>query len=129
LPTNVILNNLLGPTLTGKFLELYENDKDLIEDLILSNGQLIDLCQANLKNIVNIREAYSTIVANNLNRTMKFLTSITVILTVPMIVGSLWGMNIPLPLANYSGAFPIMTLGVLAVSIILLIIFSKKKWL
>ena len=54
-PTNTILKNLLS----GKFLKLYEDDKDLTEDLFLSSGQIIESCRANLKNIVNIRESFS----------------------------------------------------------------------
>src|SRR3989338_1535507 len=94
-PTSAILKNLLS----GKHLKLFEEDKDLIEDLGLSSEQLMELSRSNLKNIVNIREAYSTIVTNNLNRVIKMLTSLTIVLTVPMIISSLYGMNVHLPYA------------------------------
>lgn len=124
-PTNAILNNLLQ----GKILDLYEEDKDLIEDLLLGNNQLIELCKANLKNIVNIREAYSTIMTNNLNRVIKFLTALTIILTVPMIISSFYGMNVNLPFASSPIAFWGISLTTLIVAIILLLIFFKKRWL
>lgn len=124
-PTNAILNNLLH----GKYLDLYEEDKDLIEDLFLNNNQLIELCKGNLKTIVNIRESYSTIMTNNLNRVIKFLTASTVILTVPMIISSFYGMNIALPFAQSPWAFWIVLGTTLALALILLGIFIKKKWL
>lgn len=128
-PTNTILNNLLYSTASRRLLELYEEDKDLIEDLFLSNNQLIELCKANLKTIVNIRESYSTIMTNNLNRVIKFFTALTIIMTVPMIVSSFYGMNIRLPFAEHPFAFWGVFGGALLASFALLIIFIKKRWL
>src|SRR4030042_71073 len=125
-PTNTILNNLLNSTASRRLLELYEEDKDLIEDLFLSNNQLIELCKANLKTIVNIREADSTIMTNNLNRVIKFFTALTIILTVPMIASSFYGMNINLPFAEHPMAFWGILITTLVVSFILLAIFFRK---
>jgi len=124
-PTKSILNNLLS----GKHFKLYEEDKDLIEDLLLSNTQLIELSQNNLRTIVNIREGYSTIMTNNLNRIIKLFTSLTVILTIPTMIASIYGMNINLPLANNPLAFIIIMTSIIIISIILLIIFIKNDWL
>jgi len=124
-PTSAILKNLLS----GKHLKLFEEDKDLIEDLGLSSEQLMELSRSNLKNIVNIREAYSTIVTNNLNRVIKMLTSLTIVLTVPMIISSLYGMNVHLPYA----ASPFAFWGILgltsAVSASILTVLIKNRWL
>ena len=115
--------------LSGKHFKLYEEDKDLIEDLLLSNTQLIELSQNNLRTIVNIREGYSTIMTNNLNRIIKLFTSLTVILTIPTMIASIYGMNINLPLANNPLAFIIIMTSIIIISIILLIIFIKNDWL
>lgn len=125
LPTNAILNNLLS----GKFLELYEEDKDLIEDLFLGNNQLIELAKINLKTIVNIRESYSTIMSNNLNRVMKLLTALTIIITVPTTIINFYSMNVRLPFAQSPWAFWIVLGATLVLALILLGIFIKKKWL
>ena len=123
--TNPVLQSILG----GKLIKLYEQDGELMEDLILSANQLIELCNSTLKNIVNIREAYSTIVSNNLNKVIKLFTSLTVILTIPTIIASLYGMNIGLPLANNPNAFWILiTVTVFIVSVIFYV-FSRNKWL
>ncbi|MDO8609975.1 MAG: CorA family divalent cation transporter, partial [bacterium] len=67
--TNTVLKNLLH----NKVIEFYESDRDLVEDMFLSNGQLIKSNTGNLRNIKNIREAYSAIMTQDLNRTIKIL--------------------------------------------------------
>jgi magnesium transporter len=124
-PTHNILNNLLS----GKYLKLYEEDKDLTEDLLLANGQFIESCNAILKSIVNIREAHSTIITNNLNRVIKLLTALTIILTVPTIIASIYGMNVKLPLAESPLAFFLVTGTAFLISVTLLFIFIKNNWL
>jgi len=123
--TSPVLQNILG----GKLIKLYEQDGELMEDLILSANQLIGLCQSTLKNIVNIREAYSTIVTNDLNRVIKLFTSLTVILTIPTIIASLYGMNVKLPLAGNPEAFWIISLAIVVIVSVILYIFSRNRWL
>ena len=123
--TSPVLQNILG----GKLIKLYEQDGELMEDLILSANQLIGLCQSTLKNIVNIREAYSTIVTNDLNRVIKLFTSLTVILTIPTIIASLYGMNVRLPLAGNPEAFWIISLAIVVIVSVILYIFSRNRWL
>lgn len=124
-PTNSLLNNLLS----GKFLQLFEEDEELVEDLMLSNRQLIELCQSNMRSIGNVREGYSTIMSNNLNRVIKILTALTIVLTVPTIVASFFGMNIKLPLAQSPDAFLIVMGGTILISAGVLALFLKNRWL
>jgi len=123
-PTAVILENLLS----GKILKLYEDDKELVEDLFLNTNQLIHLCSSNLKNIVNLRESYSIIVTSNLNRVIKLLTAVTVIITIPTMIASFYGMNVALPYENHPLAFAGIVVATLVISLILLVIFSRKRW-
>ncbi len=123
------INNLLQDLLSGRFLKLYEKDKDLIEDLSLGTGQLIERCKADLKTIVNIRESYSTIITNNLNRVIKLLTALTIILTIPTIIASIYGMNVKLPLADNPLIF-IWIIGITFLfSLVVLLVLIKKRWL
>lgn len=124
-PTNTTLNKLLS----GKYIKLYEEDRDLVEDLMLSNNQLIELSKSLLKNLVNIREAYSTIMTNNLNRVIKLFTSLTVVLTIPTMIASIYGMNVKLPFDQHPLAFSGIIFTVLIITFILLIIFIKRRWL
>jgi magnesium transporter len=124
-PTNTLLNELLS----GKYFTLYEKDEELMEDLFLAAGQLIENCKANLKNIVNIRDTYSTIMTNNLNRVIKLLTALTIILTIPTIIASFYGMNVNLPLAQSSHAFWLISAFTVVLVAAVLAIFAKNKWL
>ena len=114
---------------SGKILQLYEDDQDYIEDLFLSNGQLIEACKNKLKTIINIREAYSTIMTNNLNRVLRFFAALTIILTIPTIVGSMLGMNVPVPLANSETAFFAILGSTILATVLAFLIFVKNKWI
>ncbi|MBI2096860.1 MAG: magnesium transporter CorA family protein [Candidatus Sungbacteria bacterium] len=124
-PTNTILNNLLS----GKFIALYEEDRDLVEDLSLGIGQLVESCKSDLKTMVNIREAYSTIVTNNLNRIIRLLTALTVIIAIPTMVFSFFGMNVALPGAEAIGAAFWILSGTGVIGALLLLICIKNRWL
>ncbi len=92
-PTNATLRRLL----LGRHVPLFDEDQDIVEDLLLNNEQSIEACNSNIKSIVNIREAYSSISSNNLNRTMKLLTTATVIVAIPNLFYGMYGMNVTLP--------------------------------
>lgn len=125
LPTNAILTQLLS----GRVIKFFEDDKELIEDLLLNTNQLVELCRSNLKTIVSLREASTTIMTNNLNRVIKLLTSLTVILMVPNLVTGLYGMNVHIPFAEHPLAF----FGVLALIVISTMVtfyvFLRNRWL
>ncbi len=125
-PANNVLQNLTG---RRKNLSFDEEDRDLIEDLQLSATQLIDTIRGSLKTAVNIREAYTNIATNNLNRQVKILTTLTVVLTIPTIIGSYWGMNVNVPLHNNAHAFIFILLGSAGVAGIILAVFRKNGWL
>jgi len=124
-PQAVMLGKLLG----GKFLPLYEDDKDLVEDLSLNTTELIDQIQSRTKTISNIRDAYSTIMANNLNRIFKRLTSIGIFLAIPTLISSLYGMNVALPFDKNPLAFWIIILVIVGGVVFLIQLFKKLKWL
>lgn len=124
IPTSVMLSGLVS----GKYIALFEEDIDLVEDLSLNSRQLIESCKSNLKTIVNIREAYSTIMTNNLNRTIKLLTALTIILTVPTVISSIYGMNVALPLASSPYAFYLILAFTAAVLAGLFWLFNRNDW-
>jgi magnesium transporter len=124
-PTNAILRRIL----INKHIKLTDDDKDLIEDLLLANEQSIEAAKSNNKSIVNIREAYSTIMSNNLNRVMRILTVVTVLLSIMTVVAGLYGMNIALPFGHYEQAFSIVTGGSIVVVAVLLWLFRRSRWL
>ena len=100
-PMSAILRRLS----LGKYVPIYDQDKDLIEDLLLNNEQSIEACLSSIKTIVNIREAYATIASNELNRTMKLLTMATVLIALPNVFFGMYGMNVDLPFAESPQAY------------------------
>lgn len=125
IPTNAILTQILS----GRIIKLYEEDKDFVEDLVLSTNQLVELCRANLKTIVSLREATATIMTNNLNRVIKLLTSLTVILMIPNLITGLYGMNVKLPFDQHPLAFFIVFGTIVTSTVFTFYIFLRNRWL
>src|SRR5882757_276243 len=94
MPTNATLRRLL----LGRYMPLFAEDQDIVEDLLLNNEQSIEACNSNMQSIDNIREAYSSISSHNLNYTMKVLTIVTVAITLPNVIFGMYGMNVGLPM-------------------------------
>jgi len=113
----------------GGFIPLYEEDSDLLEDMNIAIRQSVDNCTVSVKSIKNLRDSYQVIFTNNLNNTIRLLTSLTVILTIPTIVGSLFGMNVPLPLAENDSAFAFIILIISLMALGFYIILKKKDWI
>lgn len=112
-----------------KLFRLSPDEKEFLDDLRLEASELIELTKARLRTIENIREVYNTISNATLNETFKRLTSIAIFMTIPTIIGGLYGMNITLPMANEKYAF-LEVLGIIVVCIVVAIyIFRRKKWL
>ena len=112
----------------GKYIPLYSYDEDLIEDMIISMRQSVGICSTNLKSIKSLRESYQIIFTNNLNRTIKLLTSVTVFLTIPTMVASFFGMNVLIPFSEGSLTFVCIVLMSLLFSGAFFIFFINKKY-
>lgn len=93
LPTNVALEKLLG----NKGLKFREDDLEEIEDLSVDLEQVIVRCKALLRTIQNVRDSYRAVMDTRLNETMRILTLVTVMLTIPTMLAGLLGMNVKLP--------------------------------
>ncbi len=120
---------LFNALLSGKYLRLYEEDRDIIEDIERSTTELITQVMGRLRTLVNMRQAHDAIATTNLNNTFKRLTSIAIFLTIPTIIGGLWGMNVPIPYQHAQYAFlgVLMLIGLLGG--LAVYIFHRNKWL
>jgi len=129
------LNNLIGirlvieSLLEKRYLNLFLADKKLIEDLKLDIRQLEEMAKSSVKNIVNIREGHEIIFTNVVNKTIKILTAYTIIVSIPTIIASFYGMNVKLPLGDYPPSFFIILMFSFLLMGILYFIFKLKKWL
>jgi magnesium transporter len=122
-PTNATLRRLLA----GRQLPLFEEDQDIVEDLLLGNEQSIEAIRSNLRSIANIREAYSAINANRLNRTLTILTVATILISVPSFAMGIYSLNIPLPFQHTTWIFGvIMALNVTLMGSVVYIARKKR---
>lgn len=120
---------LLEALFSEKLFKLSPEEKELLEDLRLESSELIEITKARLRTIENIREVYNTLSNASLNETFKILTSIAIFLTIPTIVGGLYGMNLQLPLVNEKYAFFEVIGIIIALLVVALYVFKRKKWL
>ena len=110
-----------------KVIELYEEDKDLLDDVSIENRQAIEMANIYRDILSGTMDAYASIISNNLNVVMKVLTSITLILAIPALFAAFWGMNTGVPFQGKQWGFWVV-LGLSAVSsiILALILWIKK---
>ena len=111
----------------GNLIEFYEEDMDVLEDAIIENRQGIETSLIYREIVASLQETYSGVISNNLNEIMKFLAGITIVFSIPTMIASFMGMNVPLGhLANndYSFMF-IMSISIFSAFVIALIL--KKK--
>ncbi|MBI5357696.1 magnesium transporter CorA family protein [Candidatus Saccharibacteria bacterium] len=124
-PQALVLNALES----GKYMRLYDDDRDLVDDIMLNTNELIEQCKSRLRTVVNVRQAYDVIATNNLNKIFKRLTSIAIFLTIPTIVGGLFGMNVVLPFQDNKYAFFLVLAFIFGGMYFVAKFFSYKKWI
>lgn len=110
------------------FLSLNDEERELLSDLIVETSQALEMANIYTNILSSTLDAFASIISNNLNNVMKRLTSITIILSLPLLVTSIYGMNVAIPYANTAHAFYIPVVLSVAVSVIIAWYFMKKKW-
>lgn len=119
---------VLEKILRLNYLKMYEEDKDLLEDAMIENTQAIEMAEVYSSILSGMMDAFASVISNNLNIVMKFLTSITIILALPTMVASFYGMNVDLPFAHSPHAFYITLSIAVLLSSVTTFIFWKKKF-
>ena len=125
LRTNEVLLMKLRRTNT---LELNEDQDDFLEDIIVDNSQALEMANIYTNILSSTMDTFASIISNNLNTVMRRLTTVTLILMVPTLIASLYGMNVPLPMANNKLAFPMIIMISLVFVGISSLYFKKQKW-
>lgn len=108
-------------------VKMYPDDTDLLEDVIVENKQAIEMANIYSNILTGTMDAYASVISNNLNIVMKFLTSVTIVLSVPTMVASFFGMNVDVPFENNPHAFVIIFIMTLFFSMILAITMLRKQ--
>ena len=93
---------------TQQLIKMYEEDEDLLDDVIVEYKQAIEMVEMYSHIVQSMMEVFASIISNNLNLVMRFLASVTIILAIPTFISGLWGMNVPVPFAEFSHGFYIV---------------------
>lgn len=109
------------------FLGLNEEEKEFLDDLIVDNSQALEMANIYTNILSSTLDAFASIIANNQNEVLKRLSVITIVLTFPVLVASIYGMNVPIPHSNSPYAFYIPVLLSLIVSLVIGWFFLRKK--
>lgn len=99
---------VMEKTARGKILKSYEEDDEILEDAIIENRQAIEMGKIYSDILNTTMDASASIISNNLNVVMKFLAAITIVLSIPTLIASIYGMNVPLPFATNPHGFAIV---------------------
>jgi len=123
-------NDLVFNRLQKNWLLPFEEDElDLLDDIIIDNMQALETTEIYTNILMGTMTAFAAIISNNLNSVMKFLAALTIVLMIPAVITSFYGMNVPnLPFANSPGGFFII-LGICVFSSLCgILFFIRKKW-
>ena len=119
--------SVLEKMLKIESIKKFEEDKDLLEDVIIENKQAIEMTNIYSSILSGMMDAFASIISNNLNIVMRSLTLITIGLAIPTMVSSFFGMNVPNLWEKSIGAFPVIVGGSVIISILASVILVKKK--
>ncbi len=108
-------------------LKHYEDDNDLLDDVVIENKQAIEMASIHREVLSGTMDAYASVISNNQNIVMKLLTAITILLTIPTLISSLWGMNVLVPLAENPYGFWIVLGIIVAILVPVVIIMIRKR--
>ncbi len=121
-------NSWLQQVPKGNYMQLFSEDIEMMEDLVIANNQVMNSARSILKTIQNIRSSIEAIMTSRLNNSLRILTVVTILLTVPMVIASLFGMNVPLPFEKSPYAFFGILAGSLSLIGIFVFFFRKNGW-
>lgn len=111
-----------------QLFRLYPDDEDLLEDVITENQQAIEMVNISSSILTSMMDAFASIISNNLNVVMKFLASVTILVSLPAIITGYYGMNVSLPFQDWSDAW-LLILGVIVLMVGATIwLFFRRRW-
>lgn len=121
------LMRLRNATQSQHMIRVYEEDEDLLDDVIIEYKQALEMVEMYSHILNSMMEVFASIISNNLNLVMKFLASITIILAIPTLISGLWGMNVAVPFAADPYGFYIVVAFSFCVAVISCILLWKRR--
>ena len=111
----------------NKSIIFSEADVDLLEDILIENKQAIEMVDMHRTILESMMDGFASVINNNVNQVMKFLAAITIILSIPTMLASFWGMNVGLPFSNNEWGFEYVITISTVLTILVILFFRKKK--
>jgi magnesium transporter len=113
----------------SSLFKTYPEDEDLLDDVLTENQQAIEMTNITSNILSSMMDAFASIISNNLNAVMKFLASITIIVSLPTLITSFYGMNVNLPFMDSPWAYLFTVALAVVVTVAVSLFFVKKDWL
>jgi len=126
IPTNAWLQQI---TNGSSQIKLFNEDLEIMQDLVISNNQVVNSARSVLKTIQNIRGSIEAIMTSRLNNALRILTVLTILLTIPLVITSMYGMNVKLPFQENPNAFLYIIVLNFVILTSLVVMFRKNDWL
>jgi magnesium transporter len=119
---------LMMKLIRTNFLTLNEEEKDFLEDLVIETSQALETANTYTNILSSSLDAFASIISNNQNEVLKRLTTITLFLSIPVLIASIYGMNVPLPFQHSPFAFWLpITISLVILAFVAVKFFSRKK--
>jgi magnesium transporter len=112
-----------------QLFKTFPDDEDLLEDVLTENQQAIEMTNIANNILSSMMDAFASIINNNMNVVIKFLTAVTIVLTIPTLISAFYGMNVALPLQEWRYAAPLIFIVSVGVALLVARIFIKRDWM
>ncbi len=110
-----------------EILTKYDEDRDILEDVIIENRQAIEMCSIYSDVLNGTMNVFASIISNNQNQVMKYLTSVTIVLAIPTLISGMFGMNVTdIPFSLENNGFTIVTTVVFLITMVAVVYLVKK---
>ena len=119
---------VLEKLLRTEKVKKYPEDEELLEDVIVENKQAIEMANIYSGILSGMMDAFASVISNNLNVVMKFLSTVTIVMSIPTMIASFYGMNFDnIPLGHSPFGFYIITACTLVITSLVVLFFKKKN--
>jgi magnesium transporter len=112
----------------SQLFKAFPEDEDLLEDVITENQQAIEMTNISSNILSSMMDAFASIISNNLNGVMKFLAAVTIVISIPTMVTSTFGMNVDLPFASSPLGFWVVMAIAVALTLAFAYVFARRDW-
>lgn len=109
-------------------IKMFEEDEDLLEDVIIENKQAQEMVEMYSRILTGMVETFASIISNNLNMVMKFLASMTIIMAIPTMISSFFGMNVVIPIAESHGFLYVSMISLALTSVSAFVLWKKNMF-